>query len=84
MKVDACDTQAQALPTLDIPLITVRSVDGGAQALQERVICDNPVLHRAGKLHYGQIPSGAISFTIERRVPPRGLNDVNLMKRKAS
>jgi len=32
MKVDAFDTQAQALPTLDIPLLTVRSADGGAHA----------------------------------------------------
>jgi hypothetical protein len=32
----------------------------------------------------GMAASRAIGFTIEPRVPPRGFNDVNLMKRQAS
>ena len=30
------------------------------------------------------IRSGTVGFTIKLRVPPRGLNDVNLMERKIS
>jgi hypothetical protein len=41
--------------------------------------------HRATQLiALRLIRSGSVGFTIKVRVPPRGLNDVNLMERKIS
>jgi len=41
--------------------------------------------HRATQLiALRLIHSGSVGFTIKVRVPPRGLNDVNLMERKIS
>jgi hypothetical protein len=80
----ASDIRVQASPTLDIPLLTLKQVYGLCNALLGGLLSAKTP-HRATQLiALRLIRSGSVGFTIKVRVPPRGLNDVNLMERKIS
>ncbi len=83
MWAGAFDTQVRASPTLDVPLLTVKRVDGLCGAAG--ALLSAKTRHCATQLiALRLIRSGSVGFTIKVRVPPRGLNDVNLMERKRS
>jgi hypothetical protein len=83
MQADAFDTRVQVLPTLDISPCKLRRV-AGLRGRRIDISCQRTFGNRDAQESLGMAASRAIGFTIEPRIPPRGFNDVNLMKRQAS
>jgi hypothetical protein len=80
---DAFDIRVQNTGTLDV---SPQKFQGCLIALVRRCdsCCGADSMWRGTVIVLRLSRLGTVDFTIKTRIPPRGLNDVNLIKRKAS